>query len=38
LLAEFTTYKQQWQQRKGTSYESGEGKQIVPGFTGQYFK
>ncbi|KAK6210781.1 hypothetical protein LQW54_005829 [Pestalotiopsis sp. IQ-011] len=37
-MGEFTTLKQQWQQRKGTSYESSEGKEILPGFHGQYFK
>ncbi|KAI1863453.1 uncharacterized protein JN550_009564 [Neoarthrinium moseri] len=36
-MGEFTTLKQQWQQRKGTSYESSEGQQILPGFKGQYF-
>lgn len=35
--AEFTTLKQTWQQKKGATYEASEGKQILPGFTGQYY-
>lgn len=37
-MGEFTTLKQIWQQRKGKSYAEGEGQEILPGFTGQYFK
>ncbi|PNH42968.1 hypothetical protein VD0004_g4458 [Verticillium dahliae] len=36
-MGEFTTLKQKWQQKKGTSYETSEGQQILPGFAGQYF-
>lgn len=36
-MGEFTRLKQIWQQRKGKSYEEGEGQVILPGFTGKYF-
>ncbi|KAF9871190.1 2OG-Fe(II) oxygenase superfamily protein [Colletotrichum karsti] len=37
-MGEFTTLKQTWQQKKGVSYQSSEGQEILPGFKGQYFK
>lgn len=36
-MGEFTRRKQIWQQSKATSYKDGEGKEILPGFKGQYF-
>lgn len=37
-MGEFTTLKQTWQQRKRDGYEPDEGKEILPGFRGQYHK
>ncbi|GKT87610.1 flavonol synthase [Colletotrichum tofieldiae] len=37
-MGEFTTLKQTWQQKKGVSYQSSEGQEILPGFKGQYFQ
>lgn len=37
-MGEFTTLKQTWQQRKRDAYEPDEGKEILPGFRGQYHK
>ncbi|KAK2002578.1 2OG-Fe(II) oxygenase superfamily protein [Colletotrichum falcatum] len=37
-MGEFTTLKQSWQQRKGVSYRSSEGQEILPDFKGQYFQ
>ena len=34
---EFTTLKQQWQQKRGKSYKTSHGQEILPGFTGQIF-
>ncbi|KAF7561235.1 hypothetical protein G7046_g2906 [Stylonectria norvegica] len=36
-MGEFTKLKQTWQQKKGVSYASSEGQQILPGFEGKYF-
>lgn len=36
-MGEFTTLKQQWQQRRGKDYKTNHGQQILPGFTGQIF-
>jgi hypothetical protein len=37
-LAEFTKLKQTWQQQKRTGYEPDEGREILPGFKGEYHK
>lgn len=37
-MGEFTIKKQTWQQKKSlTTYKEGLGKEIIPGFSGQYF-
>lgn len=36
-MGEFTKLKQTWQQKKGTTYKSGAGQEILPGFKGQIF-
>ncbi|KAH7353378.1 hypothetical protein B0T11DRAFT_356433 [Plectosphaerella cucumerina] len=35
-MGEFTTLKQTWQQRKTGAYKEEDGKEILPGFKGQY--